>query len=62
MALQGGQIKRIRIEDDVWIGVQCVIADDVGTGSIIAIGTVVTSPVPEFTLAIGNPARLLPRP
>ena len=62
MALQGGQIKRIRIEDDVWIGVHCAIADNVGTGSIIAIGTVVTSPVPEYTLAIGNPARLLPRP
>ena len=49
MALQGGQMKRITIEDDVWIGVHSVIADNVGSGSIIAIGTVITNPVPSGT-------------
>ncbi len=61
MALQGGQMKRIKIEDDVWIGVHSVVAEDVGSGSIIAIGTVIINPVPSNTLAIGNPARFLPR-
>ena len=61
MALQGGKMKRIRIDDDVWVGVHAVVADNVGRGSIVAMGTVVTTSVPEFTLAIGNPARLLPR-
>ncbi len=62
MALQGGLKKKIRINDDVWIGAHSVVADDIGKGAIVAVGGAITKPVPEYTIAIGNPTRLLPRP
>ena len=57
MALQGGKIKRIRIGDDVWLGVNSVVMDDVGSGSIVAAGAVVTKPVQPGTVVAGVPAR-----
>ena len=62
MALQGGQRKRIRIEDDVWVGSHAVVAEDVATGSIVAMGAFVNKPVAEHTIAMGNPVRFRPRP
>jgi acetyltransferase-like isoleucine patch superfamily enzyme len=47
------------IEDDVWIGNNCIILKGVhvGRGAVIAAGSVVTHDVPEFTLVAGVPAR-----
>ena len=59
MALQGGKIKRIRIEDDVWLGVNSVVMDDIASGSIVAAGSVVTKPVGPRTVVAGVPARLV---
>jgi len=61
MALQGGRRKRIRVGDDCWIGAAAVVMEDVGQGAIVGAGAVVTSPVDEFTIAVGNPARPLRR-
>ena len=61
MALQGGEIKRIRIEDDVWLGVNCVVMDDVQSGAIVAAGAVVTKPVESRTVVAGVPAKLVKR-
>jgi acetyltransferase-like isoleucine patch superfamily enzyme len=61
MALQPGYKKRIALGDDVWIGAHAVVMDDVGTGAIVGAGAVVTRPVPEKTIAVGNPARPLRR-
>lgn len=57
----------IRIGDDVWIGAQvCVLPGvEIGRGSIIGAGSVVTRSVPPFCVAAGNPCRVirqLPRP
>lgn len=51
----------IRIEDDVWIGAGVIILGGVtvGTGAIIAAGSVVTRDVARMTIAGGNPARLI---
>ena len=59
MIKQGGQLKRIRIGNDVWIGSNSVIMEDIGTGSIVGAGSVVTKPVDTYTLVAGNPAKEL---
>jgi acetyltransferase-like isoleucine patch superfamily enzyme len=55
--------KGIVIEDDVWIGALAVILDGVriGRGAIVGAGSVVTRDVPPFSVAVGNPARVIRR-
>ena len=50
----------ITIEDDVWIGVNCVILDGVtiGRGAVIGAGAVVTADIPPYSIAVGVPARV----
>jgi len=59
MIKQGGQLKRICIGNDVWIGSNSVIMEDIGNGSVVGAGSVVTKPVEAFTIVAGNPAREL---
>jgi len=44
------------IEDDVWVGAGSLILDGVriGRGSVIGAGTVLTQPVPEYSVVIGS--------
>lgn len=51
----------IIIGDEAWIGARCIIAKGVtiGKGAIIGAGSVVVKDVPPFTLAAGNPARVI---
>ena len=53
-----GVSKAIKIEDNVWIGANCIILPGVkiGAGSVISAGSVVPKDVPMRTLAGGNPA------
>ena len=52
---------RIVIEDNVWIGERATVLKGVtiGEGAIIASNSVVTHDVPPFTIAAGNPARVV---
>ena len=59
MSQQGGKLKRIRIGDDVWVGTNAVIMDDIGNGAIVGAGSVVTEKVEPFTIVAGNPAKVL---
>jgi acetyltransferase-like isoleucine patch superfamily enzyme len=61
MVLQGGAKTRIRIGEDCWIGARSVVMADVGRGSIVGAGSVVTRGVQPYSIAAGNPARLLRR-
>jgi acetyltransferase-like isoleucine patch superfamily enzyme len=61
MTRQGGQLKRIRVGSDVWIGAHAVIMEDVGDGAIVGAGAVVTKPVEPYTIVAGNPAREIER-
>ena len=59
MALQGGQRRRITVAADCWIGSHSVVMNDVGEGSVVAAGAVVTAPVAPRSIVAGNPARLV---
>jgi len=56
---QPGTLKTINIGDDVWIGTRSVIMNDVGTGAVIGAGAVVTKPIPEYSIAVGVPAKVI---
>ena len=49
------------IEDCVWIGTGAIILKGVkiGFGSIVGVGAVVTKDIPEMSLAVGNPAKVV---
>lgn len=53
--------KPIVIEDNVWVGEQCVILKGVkiGKGAIVGCNSVVTHDVPEYTIVAGNPAKVV---
>lgn len=56
------QKKPLIICDNVWIGASCIISENVkviGSGALIAAGSVVTKDVGENTIVGGNPARLI---
>lgn len=49
------------IEDDVWIGAQCIILKGVtiGARTVIGAGSVVTHSIPADCIAAGNPCKVL---
>lgn len=57
----GHNIAPVVIEDDVWIGANCVILPgvNIGRGAVIAAGAVVTKSVPEYSIYGGVPAKLI---
>lgn len=59
MSEQGGQIKKINIGNDVWIGDNSVIMEDIEEGCIIGAGSVVTKKVDSYSICAGNPARII---
>jgi len=54
-----GLNQKIIIEDDVWLGLGAIILSGVkiGTGSIVAAGSVVTKDVEPYSIYGGNPAK-----
>ena len=62
MCQQGvGEVKKVIIENDVWIGARVIILPGVkiGTGSVVAAGSVVTKDVPSYVIVAGNPAIII---
>ncbi|ACS87211.1 DapH/DapD/GlmU-related protein [Musicola paradisiaca] len=55
------QQDEVVIGHDVWIGHGAIVLPGVsiGNGAIVGAGSVVTKPVPAWTLVVGNPARIL---
>jgi acetyltransferase-like isoleucine patch superfamily enzyme len=53
--------KQITIKDNVWIGANTVVTAGVTIGkhAVIGAGSVITKDVPEYTVAVGNPARVI---
>jgi acetyltransferase-like isoleucine patch superfamily enzyme len=53
----------VTIGDNVWIGFDSVVLPgvSVGTGSVIGARSVVADDVPSYSVAVGNPARVVSR-
>lgn len=58
---QGHTPGTIIIEEDVWLGANCVVTPDVriGRGAIVGAGAVVTHDVPPYAIVGGVPARII---
>lgn len=62
LRVRGLQYNRdVHIGDNVWIGANAVIVPgvNIGKGSVIGAGGVVTKDIPENAVAAGNPCRVL---
>lgn len=53
--------KEIHIGEDCWIGGNVVILPgvNIGRGSVVGAGSVVTKSVPDFVVVAGNPAKVI---
>ena len=56
---QGGQRGVVRIGRGAWVGSAAVVLADVGEGTIVGAGSVVTKPLPPNVIAAGVPARVI---
>ena len=57
MLEQGYDFTALHIEDDAVITTKCTIMADVGARAFVGANSVVSRPVPPFTVAVGAPAR-----
>ncbi len=60
---QGGHSKKVTIGRDCYVGMGCCIlySGDIGEGSVIGSGSVVVKPIPAYSVAVGNPAKVIRR-
>jgi virginiamycin A acetyltransferase len=61
MGANEDEFEHILIGADCWIGASAIVMADIGPGTTIGAGAVVTRPVPTKVVAVGNPARALER-
>lgn len=54
---QPGEYPRVTIGCDAWIGDRAIVMADIGPHAVVGAGSVVTRPVPEYAIVVGNPAR-----
>lgn len=55
------EYEKVVIENDVWVGANCVIMPGVkiGNGAIVGAGAVVTKNVPDYAIVVGSPAKII---
>lgn len=56
---EGGSFSFVTIGANCWIGAAAVVMADVGEGSTIGAGSVVSRPIPSLSVAVGSPARVV---
>ena len=50
---------RIVVGKDCWVGTSCNVMADVGDQAVVGAGSVVTRPIPEKSVAVGVPAKVI---
>ena len=60
-SMQKVTTKQIELSDNIWIGANAVITAGVKIGKhcVIGAGSVVTKDVPDYCVAVGNPAKVV---
>ena len=56
---QGGERSMVTIGAGTWVGSAAIVLADVGPGTIVGAGSVVTKPLPGNVIAAGVPARVI---
>ncbi len=56
---QGGERKLVTVGAGAWIGIGAIVLADVGKGTVVAAGSVVTKPLPDNVIAGGVPAKVI---
>lgn len=59
LSADAGRFERVAIGAGCWVGDGAVVMADVGAASIVAAGSIVSSPMPAGVTLGGNPARVL---
>ena len=61
IAQQGGKRLAVVVGNDCWLGagVKVMPGVTIGSGSVVGAGSVVTRSLPEFSVAVGSPARVI---
>jgi virginiamycin A acetyltransferase len=49
----------VRIGRNCWVGTNVVVMADIGVDCIIGAGSVVNKPIPDHSVAVGNPAKVI---
>lgn len=57
--LQRTARSEIRIGGNSWIGNGAIVMADVGQGSVVGAGSIVTKEIPDDSVAVGNPAKII---
>ena len=58
---QPGHFEQVRIGANTWVGNGARIMADVGEGCVVGAGAVVTRAIPDWSVAVGHPARVVSR-
>jgi virginiamycin A acetyltransferase len=56
---QPGVWPRVTIGRDSWVGDRAIVLADVGKHCVIAAGSIVTRPIPDYSIAVGVPAKVV---
>jgi acetyltransferase-like isoleucine patch superfamily enzyme len=58
-AFSGGEFVCVAIGSNSWIGAAATVMANVGSRTTVGAGSVVTKPIPDDCVAVGNPARVI---
>jgi acetyltransferase-like isoleucine patch superfamily enzyme len=56
---QGGELTQVEVGRNTWVGNGARILANVGEGCVIGAGAVVTRAIPDWSVAVGHPAKVV---